>query len=184
MLHGIHCTPSCCIKSTAFNRVPFLHTAGNTMHSIGMHFNTLHGLHCCIMDYTAANMLHKIHCIPSGCIGPRCMDSTAYNRDPLHHNAWNPLHSMTLHGIHCIQSGCFGPCCIKSTAFNHAAWNPLHSIMLHNIHCIQNVPLLHAAWNPLHSIGMHFTSLHGVHCIQSQCMESTAFNRDALGHAA
>ncbi|MFW1905614.1 hypothetical protein, partial [Acinetobacter baumannii] len=56
--------------------------------------------------------------------------------------------------------------------------------MLHNIHCIQNVPFLHAAWNPLHSIGMHFTSLHGVHCIQSQCMESTAFNRDALGHAA
>src|SRR5512147_2879254 len=66
MLHGIHCTPSCCIKSTAFNRVPFLHTAGNTMHSIGMHFNTLHGLHCCIMDYTAAIMLHIIHCIQSG----------------------------------------------------------------------------------------------------------------------
>ena len=110
-----------CIKSTAFNRVPFLHTAGNTMHSIGMHFNTLHGLHCCIMDYTAANMLHIIHCIQSGCILPgcmesmhssHCMDSTAYNRDPLRHNAWNLLHSLTLHGIHCIQLGCFGPCCI------------------------------------------------------------------------
>src|SRR5512134_3606471 len=42
----------------------------------------------------------------------------------------------------------------------------------------------HAAWNPLHSIGIHFTRLHGVHCIQSECMESTAFKRDALGHAA
>src|SRR5512138_221683 len=42
----------------------------------------------------------------------------------------------------------------------------------------------HASWNPLHSIGIHFTTLHGVHCIQSQCMESTAFNRDALGLAA
>ena len=145
MLHGIHCTPSCCIKSTALNRVPFLHTAGNTMHSIGMHFNTLHGLHCC--KHAAYNplhsigmiwaMLHKIHCIPSGCIGPRCMDSTAYNRDPLRQNAWNPPHATTLHGLHCIQSGCFGPCCIKSIEFNHAAWNPLHSIMLYKIHCIQ-----------------------------------------------
>src|SRR5512135_3230070 len=26
--------------------------------------------------------------------------------------------------------------------------------------------------------------LHRVHCIQSQCMESSAFHRDALGHAA
>ena len=105
-------------------------------------------------------MLQKIHCNQSGCIGPRCMDSTAYNRDPLRHNAWNALHSMTLHGIHFVQSGCFGPCCIKSTAFNHAAWNPLHSI------------------------GMQFTTLNGVHCIQSCCMESPAFNRDALGHAS
>ena len=176
MLHGIHCIQSCCIKSTAFNRVRFLHTAGNTMHSIGMHFNTLHGLHCCIMDYTAAIMLHIIHCIQSGCLGPHCMDSTAYNRDPLRHNAWNPLHSMTLHGIHCIQSGCFGPCCIKSTAFNHAAWNPLHSTMLNKIPCIKyssissccmestafnRVPFLHAAWNQLNS-----NTMHGVHCIQ------------------
>src|SRR5512138_3371700 len=121
------------------------------------------------------------------------MESTAFN-----HAAWNPLHSIgmhftrlpgihafiTLHGLHCIQSGCFAPYCMKSTAFNHAPWNPLHSIMLHNIHCIQNVPFLHAAWNPLHSIGMHVPTLHGVHCIQSKCMESTAFNRDALGHAA
>src|SRR5512134_727910 len=33
-------------------------------------------------------------------------------------------------------------------------------------------------------MGMLSTMLHGVHCIQSQCMESTAFHRDALGHAA
>ena len=149
----------------------------NPLHSIGMHFTRLHG----------------IHCIQSG-----CMESTAFNRDAfyqaawnpcIHHTAWTPLHTIgihcaTMHGILCIESGCFWPWCIKSTAFNHAAWNPLHSIMLHNIHCIQNVPFLHAAWNPLHSIGMHFTSLHGVHCIQSQCMESTAFHRDALGHAS
>ena len=132
MLHGIHCTPSCCIKSTAFNRVPFLHTAGNTMHSIGMHFNTacitlLHnGLNYC--NHAAYNPLHsigmiwamlqKIHCNQSGCIGPRCMDSTAYNRDPLRRNACNPLHSITLHGIHCIQSGCILPRCIYYTALN------------------------------------------------------------------
>ena len=104
----------------------------------------------------------------------RCMDSAAYSRDPLRHNAWNPLHSIgmhftrlpgihafiTLHGLHCIQSGSIAPQCMESSAFNDAAWNPLHSI------------------------GMHFTTLHGVHCIQSQWMESNAFNRDALGHAA
>ena len=131
MLHGIHCTPSCCIKSTAFNRVPFLHTAGNTMHSIGMHFNTLHGLHCCIMDYTAAIMLHIIHCIQSGCFGPCCIKSTAFRRDALGLAAWTPLdaigiHLTPLHGIHCVQSGCILPCCMESTAFNDTAWNPLH----------------------------------------------------------
>ena len=113
-LHGIHCIQSgcfgaCFMKSTAFN-----HAAWNPLHSIGLHCFTLHG----------------IHCIQSGCILPgcmesmhssRCMDSTAYNRDPLRHNAWNPLHSIRmlwamLHKIHCIQS-----CSIKSTAFNQAA---------------------------------------------------------------
>ena len=148
------------MESTAFNRDAFYHAAWITLLN--------NGLQCC--NHAAYNplhsigmlwaMLHKIHCIQSGCTGHRCMDSTAYNPDPLRHNAWNPLHSMTLHGIHCIHSGCFGPCCITSTAFNHPAWSPLHSIR------------------------MHFTTLHGVHCIQSQFMESTAFNRDALGHAA
>ena len=148
MLHVIHCIQSgcfgpCCIKSTAFN-----HAARNPLHSIGMHFTRLHGIHC---------------------IQSRCMESTAFN-----HAAWNPLHSIrmhfnklhgihsviTLHGLRCIQSGSITPQCMESSAFNHAAWNPLHSI------------------------GMQFTTLNGVHCIQSCCMESPAFNLDALGHAA
>ena len=49
---GIHCLQSCCIKSPAFNRVPFLHSAWNTLHSI---------------------MLHGIHGIQSGCILPGCI---------------------------------------------------------------------------------------------------------------
>ncbi|MDD0451811.1 hypothetical protein PSZ91_23205, partial [Shigella sonnei] len=141
------------------------------------------------------------HCIQSGFIGPRCMESTAFN-----HAAWNPLHSIgfhffTLHGIHCIQTRC-----MESTAFNrdqsdkisrdplgHAAWNALPSIgmlwaMLHKIHCIQSgcigprsmesTAFNQAGWNPLHLIGMHFTMLHGIYCIQSRCMEFTAFNWD------
>ena len=164
-------------------------------------------------------MLHVIHCIQSGCILPgclesmhssHCMDSTAYNRDPLRHNAWNPLHSMTLHGIHCIQLGCFWPCCITSTAFNHAAWNPLHSIMLHGIHCIQScckkstafnmVPFLHAAWhtlhsntlhgihcipwNQLHSIGMLWAMLDNIHSIQSGFIGPRCLESTAFNHAA
>src|SRR5512138_1754636 len=86
------------MEFTAFTKDAFYHAAWSNLNSITM---------------------HGIHCIQSGCFGPRCIDSTAYNQDPLRHNAWNPLHSITLHGIHCIQSGCFGPCCIKSTAFKH-----------------------------------------------------------------
>ena len=130
------------------------HTAWNPLHSLEIHWATLHG----------------IHCIQLGSIVPRCMESTAFNQNPLHHTAWNPLHSIgihltplhgiqcinrdafyhaawnplhsvMLHGMHYIQSGCFGPCCIKSTAFNrdalgHAPWNQLHSIKLDGIHCI------------------------------------------------
>src|SRR5512139_2766853 len=100
-----------CMEYTAFNQ-----NAWNPLHSIGMLWA----------------MLHTIYCIQSGCLGPHCMDSTAYNRDPLHHNAWNPLHSIrmhvpTLHGVHCIH---------------HAAWTPLHTIgihcaTMHGILCIQ-----------------------------------------------
>ena len=49
---------------------------------------------------------------------------------------------------------------------------------------IDSAALPHASWNPLHSLGMHFTLLHGIGCIQTQCMESTAFNRDTFYHAA
>ena len=159
-MHGIHCIQSgcfgpCCIKSTAFNQVAFgpcckystvfNHAAWNPLPSIGM----------------LLAMLHILHCIQSGCIGPHCVNRTEYNRDPLCHNAWSLLHCMTLHGIHCIQSGCLGPCCKISTAFIHAA----------GIQCIQSccikytsynrVPLLHSAWNTLNSI-----TLHGIQCIQ------------------
>ena len=128
-LHGINCIQSCFIKSTAFNWDAFYQAAWNPLHSI---------------------MLHKIHCIQSGCILPRCKYYT---------------YSITMHGFHCLQSGCFWPCCIKSTAFNHAAWNPVHPIgilwvMLHKIQCIQSCctvstafsrdVLGHAAENSLH----------------------------------
>src|SRR5512137_685041 len=75
MHSGIHCIQSGCILPGCMNSTPFNHAAWNPLHSI-----TLHG----------------IHCIQSGCILPgclesmhssHCMDSTAYNRDPLRHNA-------------------------------------------------------------------------------------------------
>ena len=122
--------------------------------------------------------LHGLHSITSG-----CMDSTA-----LYLAAWNPLHSMTLHGIHCIQSGCILPGCMES----------MHSSRCMDSTAYNRDPLRHNAWNPLHSIRMHFNKLHGIHsvitlhglrCIQSgsitpQCMESSAFNRDAFYQAA
>src|SRR5512145_2513667 len=112
--------------------------------SIGMHFTMLHG----------------IHCIQSGSIVPRCMEFTAFNRNPLGHAAWNPLHSIgihltPLHGIHCINRD----------AFYHAAWNPLHSLTLHGIHCINRDAFNHASLNPLHSLGIHLSMLHVIHCV-------------------
>ncbi|OZS21052.1 hypothetical protein CIG57_30030, partial [Klebsiella michiganensis] len=59
----------------------FIDAAYNPLHSIGMLWA----------------MLHIIQCIQLGCIWPRSIDSTAYNKDQLQHNAWNPLHSMMLH---------------------------------------------------------------------------------------
>ena len=114
--------------------------------------------------------LHGIHCIQSRFISPRCMESTAFSRDPLCSAAWNPLHSIRihwakLHAIHCIHSEFISHCCMESSAFNHTAWNPLHSI---RIHCAM---------------------LHGILCLHSgsivlHCMESTAFNQDPLSKAA
>src|SRR5512136_2816260 len=62
----------------------------NPLHSIGMLWA----------------MLHKIHCIQSGSIAPKCMESSACNDA-----AWTPLHSIgmlwaMLHKIHCMQSCC------------------------------------------------------------------------------
>ncbi|MFW1924304.1 hypothetical protein, partial [Acinetobacter geminorum] len=60
---------------------------------------------------------------------PHCRETTAFNRHPLRHAAWNPLHSIgihwaSLHGIHCVQSRSIGPHCMESTAFSDAEWNP------------------------------------------------------------
>src|SRR5512134_1227113 len=108
------------MESTAFNQAGW-----NPLHLIGMHFTMLHGMYC---------------------IQSRCMEFTAFNWDPLHHDAWNLLclikiHCTTLHGIHCILSRSIGPRCMESTAFNRD-------------------PFSHAAWNTLRSIGMHLTMLH------------------------
>src|SRR5512145_1272898 len=102
-----------CMEYTAFN-----HAAWNSLHSIGIHCATMHGIHCvqfksiapCCMESTAFydtawNPLH-----PSGCILPCCMESTAVNRDPLCHIAGKPLHSID---IHCAMRG----------AYAHGTWN-------------------------------------------------------------
>ena len=139
----------------SIQNVPFLHAAWNPLHSIGMLWA----------------MLQKIHCIQSGCTGPRCMDSTAFNSYALRCNAWNPLHSMMLHGIHCIQSGCILPRCMDYTAFNHNACNPLHSIGMFGPCCINTTAFNRdalglVASTPLHTIGIHCATMHGILCIQ------------------
>ena len=125
MLHKIHCIQSCCIISTAFNRVPLLHAAWNPLHSI-----TLHGIHC---------------------IQSSCMESTAFNQDAfyqaawnpcIHHTAWTPLHTIR---IHCATM-------LGILAFIEASSNPLYSIgmlwaMLHKIHCIQSCSIKSPAFN-------------------------------------
>ena len=122
------------------------------------------------------------------------MEPTAFNRDPLGHAAWNPLHSIgihltPLHGMHCVQLGFILPCCMESTAFNDTAWNPLHQSGCFLPFCMESTAFSDAAWNPLQSIGIHWASLHGIHCVLSRsigprCIESTAFNRDPFNPAA
>ena len=146
------------MESTAFNQAGW-----NPLHLIGMHFTTLHGIYC---------------------IQSRCMEFTAFNWDPLRHDAWNPLrsikiHCTTLHGIHCMLSRSIGPRCIESTAFNRDPFSTLHGYTGFN-----RDAFYHAASNPLHSV-----TLHGIHCSQSgsivtHCRETTAFNRHPLHHAA
>ena len=94
--------------------------------------------------HVPAISLNAFHCITLVSITQCCRESTAFNRDPLQHAAWIPLHSTwihcpTLHAILFIHSGCITQRCMESSAFNHATGNPLHSIrihwaMLHGIH--------------------------------------------------
>ena len=133
----------------------FKHAAWNPLHSIEIHWATLHG----------------IHCIQPGFIYPRCMECTAFNRGAFYHAAWSSLHSIIMHGIHCINRD----------GFYHAAWNPLHSVTLHGIHCSQSGsivphcrettsfnrhPLRHAAWNPLHSTMVKCVTMDAVDSMQ------------------
>ena len=111
-----------------------------------------------------------------------CRESTAFNRYPLPHAAWIPLHATwihcpTLHAIHCIHSGCISQRCMESSAFNHSACNSVNQSRQIGPCCMESTafnqdPLCQAACNPLHSLWMHFTLLHGVQCIQSHCIES------------
>ena len=149
-LHGINCIQSRCMDSTSFTRDAFHNAASDPVHSI---------------------MLHGIHCIQSGSIGPHCMESTAFTQYPLQHAAWIPLHPTwihcpTLHAIHCIHSGCISQRCMESSAFNHSACNSVHQSRPIGPCCMESTafnqdPLGHAAWKPLHSI-----MLHKIHCIQ------------------
>ena len=134
-----------CMEFTAINQNPLHHTAWNPLHSIEIHWATLHG----------------IHCIQSRSIGAHCMESTAFNRDPFNPAAWNTLH----------QSGCILSCCLESTAVNDNAWNPLHPSGCILPCCMESTAFTrdqfsHAACNALRLIGMHYTMLHGIHCIQ------------------
>src|SRR5512134_1512576 len=129
-LHGIHCIHSGSIsqrwmESTALNLDAWnpllnwyqLHnSAGNPLHSIGIH----------------CRMLHGFHCMQPGYIAPRCMQSTAFTLDVFHNTAWNPVHSIIPHviqyinqdqlghaaWIHCNQSVSVTPSCMESTSFN------------------------------------------------------------------
>ena len=152
------------MEYTAFN-----HAAWNSLHSIGIHCTTMHG----------------VHCVQLKSIAPHCLESTAISRDPLGHAASNPLHSIgihlaTLHGILFVQSGCILPCCIESTAFSDAAWNHCIQSGYFGRRCIKSTSsnrdaLGLTAWNLLHSI-----MLHGIHCIQSCCIKSPAIDRTTV----
>ncbi|MFW2079336.1 hypothetical protein ACG94X_16865, partial [Acinetobacter sp. ULE_I010] len=61
------------MESNAFNRDALGRAAENPLHSIGMHWASLHGLHC----------------IQLVSIALQCMESSAFNDA-----AWNPLHSI------------------------------------------------------------------------------------------
>ena len=93
------------------------------------------------------------------------------------------FHFFTLHGLHCIQSLCMKFTALDLDAFYHAAWITLHSMTLHGIHCIQS-----GCFGPccIKSTAFNWDAFYQavwITCNQSRCMESTALNRDDLGHA-
>ena len=103
-----HCIPiKCSGFYTAWPKASWL----NAVESMGHHW--MQSIPCIVAQWIpivcsgvhAVWWMHGMYCIQS-----RCMEFTAFNQNPLHHTAWNPLHSIeihwaTLHGIHCIQSG-------------------------------------------------------------------------------
>src|SRR5512134_1459845 len=113
------------MESTAFNQAGW-----NPLHLIGMHFTTLHGIYC---------------------IQSRCMEFTAFNQDPLGHDAWSPLrsikiHCTTLHGIHCILSRSIGPRCMESTPASHPLRGTLSRRDTHT--CPHSAPCAHTLPSP------------------------------------
>ena len=105
LLNGIQCIQSYCMDPTAFNRYQ-LHQAA-LIHFIQSRYNAPLCIESTALKHAAWNplnsiwfhwaTLHGIHCIQSGTIGPRCMEPTAFHWDPLHHAAWNILHSSRIH---------------------------------------------------------------------------------------
>ena len=163
LLNGIQCIQSYCMDPTAFNRYQ-LHQAA-LIHFIQSRYNAPLCIESTALKHAAWNplnsiwfhwaTLHGIHCIQSGTIGPRCMEPTAFHWDPLHHAAWNILHSSRIHL----------PKFMESTTFTRDAFHI-------------------TALNPLHSIGIYYPTPHAIHCIHSGCIshcfiESTALNLDA-----
>ena len=128
--------------------------------------------------------MHGIHCIQSGCFGPCCIKSIAFN-----HAAWNPLHSIgmhftMLHGLHCNQSHCIEFTTFSRDDLGHAPYNAQHSIGMISPRCMDSTacnqdPSRHNAWNPLNSM-----TLHGIHCNQSGCFGPWCIKSTACNHAA
>ena len=137
------------------------------------------------------------------------MECTAFNRDPLHNDASNPLRSIK---IHCTTQDSSCICDLHHSSWQGHILNPLseardgtRNLMLPSWcpsrpgelvvpagtgtrpQVSRDIWLAYttaiATRDPSHVCDLHHT-LHGINCIQSSWMESTAFNRDAFYHAA